>query len=64
MLVIASDTRPRSQRDADLYGVLSDIVFPMDILVYQPDEIAEWQNAAQAFVTTAVREGTVLYENN
>ena len=63
LLVIANDLRPRSRRAADIYRVLSDILFPMDIVVYQPAEIEEWQNVPQAFVTTAVHEGTVLYEN-
>ena len=34
----------------------------MDILVYSPDEVQEWSQVRQAFVTTAVREGKVLYE--
>ena len=48
---------------APLYGVLSDILAPMDILVYTPEEVEEWSQVRQAFVTTAVREGIVLYEN-
>ncbi len=34
LLVVAEDTQPRSQRAACLYGALSDIHVPMDILVY------------------------------
>lgn len=63
LLVVVEDARPRSQRACALYGVLSDIPIPMDILVYRPEEIAQWRNVPQAFVTTAVREGSVLYEN-
>ena len=63
LLVISDDARSRAQRAADLYGVLSDIIIPMDVLVYRPEEIAEWQNVPQVFVTTAMREGRVLYEN-
>ena len=61
LLVVSDDARPRAQRAADLYGVLSDIIIPVDVLVYRPEEIDEWRNVPQAFVTTAVREGTVLY---
>lgn len=64
LLVVSDDARPRAQRAAALYGALSDIIIPMDVLVYRPDEIAEWRNVPQAFVTTALREGRVLYEDN
>ena len=63
LLIVANDIRPRSQRSCDLYGILSDIPIPMDILVYRADEIEDWRNVPQAFVTTAVREGSVLYES-
>ena len=63
LLVVTEDMRPRSQRACDLYTVLSDILLPMDILVYQPNEITAWGNVPHAFVTTAVREGILLYED-
>ena len=62
LLVVAEDARPRAARASELYGVLSDIPIPIDILVYQSSEIIEWSNVPQAFVTTAVREGALLYE--
>jgi predicted nucleotidyltransferase len=62
LLVIADSTQPRYRRSAPLYGALSDILMPMDILVYSPEEVQEWSEVRQAFVTTAVREGKVLYE--
>lgn len=63
LLVIANSEEPRYRRSARLYGVLSDILIPMDILVYSPEEVEEWSGVRQAFVTTAIREGKVLYEN-
>ena len=63
LLVIADSSKPRHQRAAPLYGAVSDILVPMDILVYTPREVEEWSEVSQAFVTTAVREGKVLYEN-
>ena len=62
LLVVPEDARPRAARSSDLYGSLSDIPFAMDILVYQPSEIMEWSNVPEAWVTTAVREGALLYE--
>jgi predicted nucleotidyltransferase len=63
LLVVVDSAEPRHRRSAPLYGALSDILAPMDILVYSPDEIKEWSQVPQAFVTTAVREGKVLYED-
>jgi hypothetical protein len=31
-------------------------------MVYTPEEVREWSAVPQAFVTTAVREGKVVYE--
>ena len=63
LLLIAHSTQPRHRRAAPLYGALSDILTPMDIVVYSPEEVQEWSEVRQAFVTTAIREGQVLYEN-
>ena len=62
ILVIADSKRPRHERAAPLYGALSHLRQPVDILVYTPEEIAEWKDVPQALVTTAAREGIVLYE--
>jgi predicted nucleotidyltransferase len=62
LLVIARSDEPRYRRAVPIYGALSDILAPMDILVYSPQEVEEWSGVAQAFVTAAVRQGTVLYE--
>ncbi len=35
---------------------------PMDVVVYTPQEVEEWSAVSQAFITTAVREGKILYE--
>ena len=63
LLIIADSDQPRPRRSAILYGALSDILIPMDIVVYTPQEVEEWSQVRQAFVTTALREGKVLYED-
>lgn len=63
ILVIADSKEPRYRRAAPLYGAFSDILVPMDILVYSPEEVKEWSDVYQAFVTTAVREGKIIYED-
>lgn len=62
LLVIAHSHEPRYRRSARLYGVLSQVMAPMDIVVYTPEEIKDWSAVPQAFVTTAIREGKILYE--
>ncbi len=64
ILVIAESDEPRSVRSRMLYTATSSIARDVDadILVYTPDEVREWSSAPRAFVTTALREGRVLYE--
>ena len=64
ILVIAESKRPRHERAGPLYGALSDLRQPVDILVYTPAEVAEWKDVPQALVTTATREGRILYEKS
>jgi len=61
ILVIASSEQPRHRRAAPLYHILRDIPLPMDILVFSPAEVRKWENVPRAFVTTALREGRILY---
>jgi len=60
--VVKESTEPRYRRSVPILLALSQIHVPMDILVYTPQEIEDWQAVPQAFVTTAIREGKVLYE--
>jgi uncharacterized protein len=31
-------------------------------MMYTPEEVSEWSAVPQAFITTAIREGKVVYE--
>jgi len=62
LLVIKHSDEPRWRRSAPLYVRLADLPVEVDILVYTPEEVREWSQVPQAFVTTAIREGKVLYE--
>ncbi len=62
LLVIAESEEPRYRRSAPLYAALATIPVEADVVVYTPSEVAEWSAVPQAFVTTAIREGHVLYE--
>ena len=62
LLVIETSLAPRFRRAARYRRALKDFGHPKDVVVWTPDEVAEWQNVPNAFVTTAIREGIVLYE--
>jgi predicted nucleotidyltransferase len=62
VLVIKESNEPRYRRSVPLYVALADLPAEVEVMVYTPDEIEEWRKVPQAFVTTAVREGTTIYE--
>jgi predicted nucleotidyltransferase len=64
LLVIEDSPLPRHRRSIPLYAALADLPLDVDaeVVVYTPAEVEEWHHAGAAFVTTALREGTVLYE--
>jgi predicted nucleotidyltransferase len=62
ILVVQESTQPRFQRAVPMYVALADLPVEVDVVVYTPSEIREWSAVPQAFVTTAMREGRVLYE--
>lgn len=64
ILVIMPSDKPRWQRAIPLYEALRGLLLPKDLVVYTPEEVEEWADVPQAFVTTAMRKGRVLYEKN
>jgi len=62
VLVIKESDEPCYRRDAALYLALAGLNAPVDILTYTPKEVGDWSAVPQAFVTTAVREGKLVYE--
>ena len=63
ILVIQDSTEPGYRRDAALYLALAGLNAPVDLITYTPEEVSDWSAVPQAFITTAVREGKVMYEN-
>ena len=62
ILVIKESDEPGYRRDAALYLALAGLNAPVDVLAYTPEEVRDWSGVPQAFITTAIREGKVLYE--
>ncbi|MGO8815461.1 MAG: nucleotidyltransferase domain-containing protein [Terriglobia bacterium] len=63
LLVIQDSKVPGYRRDAALYLALAGLNAPVDLITYTPEEVRDWSAAPQAFITTAIREGKVVYEN-
>ncbi|SRR5258706_49116 len=62
LLVIENSNQPRYRRSAPYRRALKDLGTSKDIVVWTPHEIVEWRDVPNAFITTALREGVVLYE--
>jgi len=62
LLVIKESDEPRYRRSARLYTALADLPVEVEVMVYTPEEVSEWSAVPEAFVSTALREGKVLYE--
>ncbi len=63
LLVVEDSCDEPSHKRATAYRMALTGLHPdKDILVYTTSEIEEWSAVPQAFTTTALREGRVLYE--
>jgi len=62
LLIIHQSELPRYRRSAPLYSALADLPAEFEVVVYTPQEVWEWSAVPQAFVSTALREGVILYE--
>jgi predicted nucleotidyltransferase len=60
-LVIAESNLPRHKRSRSLYASFHPYPFPMDILVYTPEEVDQQLKDPSSFVTHALAEGKELY---
>jgi predicted nucleotidyltransferase len=62
LLVIMPSDKPSWKRSIPIYNALRGLLISKDVVVYTPEEVEEWSEVPQAFVTTAFRRGRVLYE--
>jgi predicted nucleotidyltransferase len=60
-LVIAESNLPRHKRSRNLYASFHPYPFPMDILVYTPEEVDQQLKDPNSFVTQALAQGKELY---
>ncbi len=62
ILVIEESDLPRYKRAPRYLRALVGLFPAKDIVVWTPAEVQAWAKVPNAFVTTALREGKVLYE--
>jgi predicted nucleotidyltransferase len=62
LVVIKESDEPAHRRDAPLYLALAGLNAPVDVMMFTPAEVSDWSRVPQAFITTALREGKVVYE--
>jgi len=61
ILVVEDSELPRWDRSRKYLRALRDLDASKDIVVWTPEEIAEWSGVRHCFVTAAIREGRLLY---
>jgi predicted nucleotidyltransferase len=61
-LIIEESSEKRYKRAAKYRRALREMPGAKDIVVWTPAEIDAWQGVPNAFITTALKEGIVLYE--
>ncbi len=61
LLIVEETSLPRHRRSIPYLRALLGLFPAKDVMVYTPAEITEWAGVPSAFVTTALRDGRVLY---
>lgn len=64
LLVVAENDLPRPARSRWVRETFDWIPTAMDVVVYSPEEMAKWRQAAASLVAAVEREGVVLYERH
>lgn len=61
LLIIEESDLPRYKRAARYLRALVGLFPEKDVVVWTPEEVQAWAEVANAFITTALREGKILY---
>ena len=56
LVIVKESTLPRYKRSIPVYKELSGVLIPKDHLVYTKDEIEEWSEVPQSFITTICKK--------
>ncbi|MCZ7403266.1 MAG: nucleotidyltransferase domain-containing protein [Candidatus Methanoperedens sp.] len=61
LLVIMPSNEPMHKRIFRIRKLLRDFRVPKDVIVYTPQEVNDWKNVSNAFITSIIRKGKVIY---
>jgi len=62
LVIMDNNISSRHEVASKIYGALRGILIPKDVVVVTLNDIEEWKNVPQAFITKIVKKGKVLYE--
>lgn len=62
LLIIEESDLPRYRRSGRYRRVLCGVFPAKDIVVWTPQEVEEWKTVPNAFISTVLAEGKLLYE--
>jgi len=62
LVVVDNLTISRRKMRIKIRGLLRDFLIPKDVVVVTHEDIEEWGNVPQAFITTIERKGRIIYE--
>jgi uncharacterized protein len=61
LLIVEESLLPRYKRAARYLRELIDLHPEKDVVVWTPEEVVAWSQVPYSFITTAMREGRILY---
>ncbi len=61
LLVIMQSNEPMHKRIFRIRKLFRDFRVPKEIIVYTPQEVDNWKNVSNAFITSIIRKGKVIY---
>jgi predicted nucleotidyltransferase len=62
LLIIEDSALPRYRRSARYRRALCGVFPAKDVVVWTPSEVEEWKAVPNAFISTVLSEGRLLYE--
>lgn len=62
LLVVMDTNLPFVERALKIRNLFEQVPCPMDIVVYTPEEVAQWRNIPSSFIHQIFSEGRLLYD--
>ena len=64
ILIIKNSDLPRYRRAGPGLKALAGVFPAKDLVVWTPEEVDQWAGVSNAFITVALKEGLILYEQS